>query len=266
MSERVPSGIPQSQGVGIDPLTRYTRLFCRFLQIIFSDFEKGSYHWDVDTQSTDIIISDQSTLSLDAMEKRPAIIVSRGALAFTNVSIDQFAGPLLDKQINGQERFTPNLNINTGSERHTDLVSGTIVYNCLSREGIEAQRLAWMSGGYTRTLKKVLIRAGLHRVGENIQYSAESAPGSIVQPDSNEIVMVSVSIPFYFQDTWNVEPEDKLLLKHVDMALRSEVEAATPSAVIKEPSIYGRVLNCNTAVSLGKVSTGPLRPPKPRRL
>ena len=232
MSERVSQGVPQPQGVGEDPLLHYTRLFCRFLQVLFSSFEKGAYHWDLDELNTDIIISDQATIAREVVEKRPAIIISRGPLAFTNVAIDQFAGPLLGKNPDGSQNFTPNWDVSTGAIRHTDLCSSVMTYNCLSREGLEAQRIAWTAGYFTRTLKRILVKAGCHRVGEEVQFGSESAPGSIVQPDSNEIVMVSVSVPFYFQDTYTVSPQDKLLLKHVDLALGLEVASIAAVSVV----------------------------------
>ena len=265
MSERVPQGVPQPQGVGEDPLTHYTRVFVRFLQVLFQTFEKGAYHWDPDDKSSDITISDQSTIRAEEVEKRPAIVVSRGPLALTNVSMDQFSGPILQKDAQGKEYFKPNLDLKTGARRHTDLSSCTMTYNCLSREGLEAQRIAWICGYFTRALKRTLLKAGMHRVGEEIQFGSESSPGSIVQPDPNEIVMVSVSVPFYFQDSWSVEPVDKLLLKHVELALRSGSDTP-PLVQISQPSIYGQVLGTNNVLSLNtRVSVGPIQSPKPRK-
>lgn len=268
MSERVPQGVPQPQGVGEDPLTHYTRVFVRFLQVLFTSFEKGAYHWDLDEKSSDIIISDQATIRKEEVEKRPAILVSRGPLALTNIAMDQFAGPILQRDPKtGQPYFKPNIDHQSGARRHTDLSSCTMTYNCLSREGLEAQRIAWICGYFTRALKRTLMKAGMHRVGEEISFGSESSPGSIVQPDPNEIVMVSVGVPFYFQDSWSVEPVDKLLLKHVELALRSTTDADLDIVRINEPSIYGQVLGVTNVVSLNtQVSVGPIKSPKPRKL
>ena len=133
-------------------------------------------------------------------------------------------------------------------------------------EGLESQRIAWIAGYFTRTLKRTLMKAGLHRVGEEVQFGSESAPGSIVQPDSNEIILVSVSVPFYFQNSWSVEPIDKLLLKRVELALQYGEEA--PSSVqINPPSIYGKVLATDNVLPLTmRVSAGQFKSPKPRKL
>jgi hypothetical protein len=267
MSESVPNGVPQPQGVGEDPLTHYTRIFVRFLQVLFQTFEKGAYRWDLDERSSDIIISDQATIKKEVVEKRPAILVSRGPLSLTNIAMDQFAGPIRQKDPQtGRMVFKTNFDRESGNRRHTDLSSCTMTYNCLSKEGLEAQRIAWICGYFTRALKRTLMKAGMHRVGEEVQFGSESAPGSIVQPDSNEIVMVSVSVPFYFQDSWSVEPVDKLLLKHVEVALRSNSDEAPQSVPINGPSIYGQPLAVENVLSLNKVSVGPIQSPKPRKL
>lgn len=266
MSERVPQGVPQPQGVGEDPLTHYTRVFVRFLQVLFETFEKGAYHFDLDEKSSDITISDQATIKKEEVEKRPAILVARGALSLTNISMDQFSGPILQKDAQGKTFFKPNLDAKSGARRHTDLSSCVMTYNCISKEGLEAQRIAWICGYFTRALKRTLMKTGIHRVGEEIQFGAESSPGAIVQPDSNEIVMVSVSVPFYFQDSWSVEPVDKLLLKHVEVALRSGSDTP-PLVQINQPSIYGQALDVDNVLSLNtRVSVGPIVSPKPRKL
>ena len=266
MSAYVPQGVPQPQGIGEDPLTQYTRIFVRFLQVLFGTFERGAYHWDLSEETSDITISDQATIRKEIAEKRPAILVSRGPLALTNVAMDQFAGPILQRDAQGKEYFKANLDPVTGARRHTDLSSCTMTYNCLSKEGLESQRIAWIAGYFTRTLKRTLMKAGLHRVGEEVQFGSESAPGSIVQPDSNEIILVSVSVPFYFQNSWSVEPIDKLLLKRVELALQYGEEA--PSSVqINPPSIYGKVLATDNVLPLTmRVSAGQFKSPKPRKL
>lgn len=250
MSARIPTGLPPPQGLGEDPLLAYTRMFVRFLQLVFASFEKGSYQWSEDASTSDIVIQGEATVSLEVVEKRPAIVVGRGPAAFTNVSLDQFAGPLLDPKTG---KLTRNLDLD-GNRRHTDLLSSVMTYNCLSREGLEAQRLAWTCAYATRALKKVLMKAGLHRVGEELQVGAESPPGSIVQPDSNEIVMVSVSVPIFFQQTWTVGPADKTLLTRVTMALRSEVGyQEAPEPVLQGPGMNGQPLQVQRLVSIDQV-------------
>lgn len=251
MSERVPSGEPQPQGPGEDPLLYYTKLFAKFLQLIFATFEKGAYRWCDDVNDTDLYITDQCPMPQEAIEKRPAIILTRGPTSFGNLALDQFAGPgPLPKP--GQPMATPNSDFETGTRRFTDLVASTMTYNCLSREGLEAQRIAWIAMMATRRLKRSLMRAGIHRVGEELSVSSESPPGSIIQTSAdNEIIMVSVQVPFYFQDYWSIGPVDKKLLKRIDLALTSSANYPAEGAVaIREPGMNGRVLTYDKTLSL----------------
>jgi hypothetical protein len=256
------SGEPQEQGPGEDPLLHYTRLFVRFLQVVFATFEKGNYRWNLDENNSDIIISDQATLARETVQKRPAILCARGAVSYGNIAMDQFAGPHYK---NGT--LVPNFDPTTGKRRHTDLCASTMTFNCLSKEGLEAGRLAHISGMAVRRLKRSLMKAGLHRVGEDLQIGAESPPGAIITPEADtEIVMVSVTVPFYYQDFWSVEPVDKLLLKNIDLALTSRLNFPAPDAVqIKEPGINGKVLTYDKLVSLtSRIRVGLAKTPKPR--
>lgn len=268
MSIRVSTGEPYPQGPGEDPLLHYTKVFAKFLQLVFATFEKGSYRWTDDPNTTDIYISDQSPLPAEVVEKRPAIILTRGPASFGNLAMDQFAGPgPLPKPATADMKY-PNHNIDTGEKRFTDLVSCTMTYNCLSREGLEAQRIAWISMMATRRLKRSLMAAGIHRVGEEVQVGSESPPGAIVSPESDtEVILVSVSVPFYFQDYWAIGPVDKKLLKRIDLALTSQVSTPDNVAVgIRDPGINGSVLTFDKTQSLvQRATSNSSYVPKPRK-
>jgi hypothetical protein len=267
VSIKVPSGVPQPQGPGEDPLLHYTKVFVRFLQVVFATFEKGAYRWVDDEATSDIIITDQATIAREVVEKRPAIILTRGPASFGNISMNQFAGPGPLPRTRGADLKYPNLDPETGTKRYTDLVACTMTYNCLSKEGLEAQRIAWISMMATRRLKTSLMNAGIHRVGEEVQVGSESSPGSIVQPEAdNEITMVSVAVPFYFQDFWSIGPKDKLLLKHIDLALTSSLNYPAPGAVtIREPGMNGKVLTYDKTLSLVQRVRAQVGTPKPRK-
>lgn len=265
MSEslRIPHGRAPDQGAGEDPLAHYNRLLIKFLQLVFGSFEKGQYHWDADQELTEISITDQSPLAREVVERRPAIVVSRGPASFGNLAMDQFAGPRLNKK----EGFVPNLDGTTGARRHTDLIAASSSYNCLSSEGLEAARIAWICAMATRRLKRSLMKAGFHRIGEETQIGPESSPGAIVQGDSKEIIMVSVSIPFYFQDSWTIEPVDKVLLNKLDMALRSNINFSTTEVALNAPAINGRTLEYDRTKTINlsqRVSVTNTKTPKPR--
>lgn len=264
MSERINSQSVQDISQGDDPLTYWTRVFVRFLQIAHATWDKSFLKWSPDDTLTDIIIQDQGTIAKEVVEKRPAIIVSRGPVAFTNVALNQFAGPAYA----ADGTYIPNSDSRIGSVRHTDLLSSTMTYNCLSKEGLEAQRIAWFCSYATRALKKVLLNAGLHRVGEEIQVGAETAPGAIVGPDSNEIILVPVYVPFYFQQTYTIAPKDKILLNEVITTISSELNyPSSGSEPIVEPGVGGNTVRYESVLTLSQASkAGPYKSPKPRRI
>lgn len=237
MSQKVATGLPQAQGTGEDPLFHYTRTFVRFLQLTFASFEKGSYHWEKDDELTEIIVSDQATLSNEVVEKRPAILVARGPAAFGNIALDQFHSE----------------DMAAGRKTHTDLVSCVMTYNILSREGLEAQRIAWVAAMATRRLKRTLMRAGpMHRVGEDLSIGSESAPGALIPGDETEIILVPVSVPFFFQDAWSLEPIDKVLLKDLNLALTSQANDLNlgNTTGLRPPMMNGQVLQVESSIPL----------------
>lgn len=266
MANSVTSTEVQEKGVGEDALTHYLRLFTRFLQVVHATWDKSNYRWAPDDKNTDIIIQGEGSVNKEVVERRPAIVVSRSPAAWGNVSMDQFAGPLRVRDPRtGAISYTANSDVDTGARRHTDLVSATITFNALSKEGLEAARIAWFCSYATRVLKKSLMKAGIHRVGEDIQIGSESPPGALVQPDSTEIICVPVYVPFYFQNTYTISPKDKILLNQVDIALSSEVGYPAQGAVpIRDPGINGRILGYSSVLTLNQaVSAGPFKPPRP---
>jgi len=262
MTVRIPTGPVLAQGPDEDPMTFYLRVFVRFLQIVFGTFDRGQYHWDKDDALTEIIIQGESRVTTEVFEKRPAIIVAMGSIANSNVFMDQFAGPLLD----GSE-FTPNLDTQTGTRRHVDLVSGSVVYNVLSSVEIEARRIAWTAINWTRGLKRSLMKTGVHRICEDFQIGAPSPPGALVQADPTEIILVPVYLPFFFMNSWNVEPTDKTLLKEVTLALTSELQYPAPGAVaVRGAGMHGRPVHYDRTVSLDQsLKVGSQAPRPPRR-
>lgn len=233
---RIPMGGVEPQGAGEDPLRHYTRVFVRFLQYCFSSFDKGSYRWELDESLTDVIISANQRVAREAVEKKPAVLVMRGGFGQGNLSLDQFKG------------YDPA----TAKRSHTDLVQASVTINCLAAEPDEASRIAWICYQAIETLRRTLMKAGMHKVGEGMSVSPETPPGSLVQPEAGEpITMVSVNVPFFFQRFWSVEPVDKKLLTEIDLAVRSQLNIPAPGPnPVRVPGGFGKVLTYDRDISL----------------
>lgn len=249
MSNSVHASQPPEQ----DPLRHYTRVFVKFLQLLFNTWDRGGGvpRWTDDPNTTEILITDQGQIGREVVEQRPAILVKRGTVQTGNVAIGQFAG-----------MGPPS----TGRVDYSDLMASSMQYRCIAKEGLEAQNIAYIAYMETRRFKKTLMRAGhIHRVAEDMTIGEETDPGSLVQPEGeNELSMVPVYVPFYFRDSWSVEPLDKLLLKELDLVVTSQAEVLGPR--LKPPMMNGEVLKVEKVFSLNsRVKVKPQTTPKPRK-
>lgn len=119
-------------------------------------------------------------------------------MAYGNTSMDQLLA----------------VDFKTGKKSHTDLLSGTFVANCISRNGLEAERLALLVAKALRYHRKELQKAGFFYIGHQVQVGQESAAGSLVVGDSKEdFVNVPVIFPVHYQDFWQTTPEAETLEK-----------------------------------------------------
>lgn len=178
-------------------------ILLRFLQDVFMQMPKGEFHFEpgaengtTDELSSELIISDQGPINTATVERRPAIILSRGPFAWANASLDQL---LLQ-------------DFGTGKRTHTDLVSGSFVVNCISRNGLEADRLGLLVARLIRIYRRQLQKAGFFYIGAQVNIAPESPAGALVSGDSAEdFILVPVSFPVFYQDSWTSEPNSVLL-------------------------------------------------------
>lgn len=101
------------------------KLFLSFVQSYFG--QNGStYQWQADPKKTEIFIGDKFSARGATLEKYPAIIMNRGSKRWAKVAIDQRLG--MDLLSNAKVR--------------SDLVLGTMVFQCISTNGPEAEDIA----------------------------------------------------------------------------------------------------------------------------
>jgi hypothetical protein len=234
-NDQVFGGTVEPQGLGEEPLYYFTRVFLLFLQGLFEQFPSGSYKWSVDEKVTEIEITDQVPIPRSRIEQKPQIVTMRGPAQFANMTLDQMR----------------SLDPRTGTKERTDLVSCTMTINAIARNGVEAQRIAWIAARHIRTFKAVIQRTGrMHKVGDEIMIGPESPPGAFVDGESDpEWILITVQCPFYFQWTEKDSPLDALLLRGIQARLQSALlpAAATTTAgsiqareQLRTPTIRGR--------------------------
>jgi hypothetical protein len=244
-NERVFSGQVEPQGRGEEPFYYFTRVYLLFLQGLFNALPEGSYRWSADEGLTEIAITDQVPIPRETIEKRPALVTMRGPGQFANLSLDQMR----------------SINLRTGAKERTDLVSCTMTINAIAKNGVEAQRIAWIVMRHLRTFKTMLQRVGgMHKVGDEISIGPESAPGSMVGGEADPSwVMVSVYSPFFFQWTEIDEPSNASLFSSVEATLKSALlplgqahpgGMRTYGAQVSPPTIRGRIIDTQEARNL----------------
>lgn len=157
-----------------------------FLQDAFSQTDlydgKNEFQWSEDDTITKIMITDSFTENLQAVEKRPAIIVNRGVMRWMNSSIDQ----------------RDRVDFRTGAETYKDLVRADITVNCFSRNGLEAEKLAHLAFSSLQFFAREIRKRGAFEIN-----SMAIGPESIVQADSiQDLSVVPVALELLIQDTW----------------------------------------------------------------
>jgi len=181
---------PLEKSLAADPMTQLTRTFVYFLQNTFRDFPEGcGMKWSPEEENTEMMITAEKP-RLEAIEKLPHIVCILGAAQWSNVSLDQFQ----------------RSNAHTGARTHTDLMPMSVSYHCQAKEGLHARRIAWNASLYTNTFRRVIQRYGkLHHVAPSHQISAESPASAYVgQLTNEELVSVTVTVPFYWQPQWTI--------------------------------------------------------------
>jgi hypothetical protein len=144
------------------------------------------YLFNRDLSQSAILIADKYTYNLEDVEKRPAIVVIRGAQSWTRRGLDQFKGWVGDAQ----------------ASEFTDLIQGSFSCTCMSRHGLEAESLAHSVFAFFQFFRRMLRdkTKGIHDVTSIILGEEMAA-----KTDSNiDVSVVPVQIVLMFQWKWKL--------------------------------------------------------------
>ena len=174
------------------------RTTLEFLQILFSSRAPGSYHYDKDDTKTEIQISDQHALDLEAFHRRPAIIGVRGPLSWQGMGLGA-------NSFEGQNRLT-------GTTTYSDLLTGSVAFSCMSREGTEAEQLAHTVFNSFKFFQKELRKYGFFSI-KSLNIGGESL---IAQDGENDdLYLVPVFVTAQIQDRWTLSDEAAKKLQQI---------------------------------------------------
>lgn len=227
-----------------NPLFVATRTCIVFLQTLFSYAEKGHFHWSEDDELSDLVITDDAPIHVEVVEKRPAIVTVRSATAFAGIGLDQLE----------------YLDIKTGAESHTDLISGNLTFNCMSRVKVQAEYLGWQVARHIWLFKHYLMKQGFHKIGEQIQMLSPSPPKALIQGDTeSEIVNVGIVVPFHFQWRDIIAEEDLTLMQAVETTMEVHMkDVIRPDTVTRLP-LRGTSQYAVSEVYGGKIQSPSIR-------
>ena len=174
-------------------------ILLRFLQDFFYGmpageglfhFEPGSETGETAEIETELIIGVAGAVNTDTVEKRPAIMLSRGPFGYGDTSLDSLQ----------------HLEWSSGKETRTDLISGSFTIHCVSRMGEEAEKLALIVAKAVRIYRVPLQQAGFFNIGLRIRIGEESIANTLMGGDSSEdFITVPVSFPVYYEESWTYE-------------------------------------------------------------
>lgn len=173
----------------------------------------NDFQWTEDQDSTKIFIADSWTENLERPEPRPALIVTRGDIRWSNATIDQMQ----------EQRF------GTGERTYTDLLSSDLTVNCFSREGLEAELLANIVFQSVQFFAKI-IRSRTRIFEVNTVVLGREA---LVQSDSKiDLTVVPVGIGLYWQDRWKLRIPGETI-KEMELNLNSrQIRQSTVVSVV----------------------------------
>jgi hypothetical protein len=170
------------------------RSIVRFLQVFFSRRPVGDLRWLGDengmenSEETEIQITGQRPDSIEAPHRRPLISVVRGQAMWANTSYNA----LREGHFSNDDRM------------FSDMVNMNVVINCLSREDVEAQYIAWLTFLAFRLFKAPLQKYGrIHGVGNTMSM------GPTTQSGIKGFSMVQVNVPIFVPSTVRVTLSDE---------------------------------------------------------
>lgn len=173
-----------------DPTYQAVRTMVGFCQGIFKALPSARYRWSPSLEETQITITAAYPLKSETINQRPAIVVGHSQTMIMNTTMGSFE----------KQRFE------TGNNVYRDLISTSIVFNCVATTGHEAASLAWFIASNLRALRPLIQRMGpFTQIGQDISIGVESPPGALLQ-DNTDATAISVPVmaPTFIPHRWEV--------------------------------------------------------------
>jgi hypothetical protein len=184
------------------------------LQEFFSNGSNAgdSFLFNPSLDQSKILIADKYTTNLEEVEKKPAIVVMRGAQSWTRRGIGQHLG-----------RVGPG-----HADTFKDMINGSFTCLCMSKVGPEAEEIGHMAFVLFQMFRKAIIKdTGVHDI-QSVTLGEEIAS---VTDSKIDIAVVPVTLNLLITWDWKLE-ERGPVLREVNVDLRRK-NAETLSRFLK---------------------------------
>lgn len=174
------------------------RTAIEFLKILFSTRKPGDYHWDPDETKREIQIADVHAVDLSLVNSRPAIVAVRGPLSWQGMGLG-------GGSVEGRDMMKGDFVFN-------DLLTGSVAFSCISREGIEAEQIGHLVFNSFKFFRPVLQKYGYFSI-KSLNIGGESLVEQEGADDKTTVVPVYVTA--LIQDRWRLQEEVGRQLKDI---------------------------------------------------
>lgn len=172
-------------------------------QLLFYEGNPIGYTWDPSQEHTQVTIVDKHSFNLDQVGTKPAIVANRGPIRYLKTS---------------GFRQLQDHDWKSGKRTYTDLVRGTAILSCFSRQGLEAENIAGYIFASFQNLRDELRKIGSrgimapNHLGFFRIETTNMGEEALVKSDSRiEISVVPVAIQAMVQRRWAVTPDTRKL-------------------------------------------------------
>lgn len=192
-----------------EPLLQLRMLYAAFTQGLFAAAPPGNYHWSSDNDRTEIYIVGEGAINSDSIGARPAISFTRGPVQFYSLGMDDML----------------TLQFDTGQKTKSVLIPGVMSINCVSRNPLESESIAFIVAEHLWLLRQQLIGSDLFfEIGRQPQISAPSPAEGIVAGDNAEGWYATVvSSPFQFPRMSQYTPLNQQILHSIELQIRAQL-------------------------------------------
>jgi hypothetical protein len=210
-STKIKTGVPHIFNPNRDRLYQATRAYISFFRSVFGSRPPGYLRWHANPEEAEILITGQSPITIETPHKRPIISVVRGQAMWASTSSSGIRDQTLLKS----------------KKVFTDSVNSTMIINCISKESVEAQEMAWLVFMGIRVFKPTIQRFGrIFGISNQLAMGPVSAPGALVRgSSSSEWRMVQVQSPFFVQETISMQDSEDsdfhLLAKEITISMET---------------------------------------------